>query len=373
MEEHLRIHAYVVRAALEASIDMVKTTNQSICIANFSLAIDLEDAFTFKHALEHLYAQTQASPLFYQDNGTFLLFLHQTKIHQAKTLLHHLRREINLRFPSLFSAAGITLLDKEDTYTTVIKRLEAHFSLSKHSPHKKIYYGTKAHSLHEAKGQEMIFPKVFKQHPWLKLHNLYKGVPIVEKSTIVAYNEGRLLVSIEKAKIPFYQNIAYTYFQHDLIASTVRASVMRVDIKSSLLVLSQLEFLENAAIERSGVRIEPDRKIYACLQHGSKRVCEGELGNISEGSMVIKTSQTQVQHLLHSNVGKGLLEATFQLPTQKNLITTIKTKASVFNIMDENIVLTLHLSDTAKAKVRNYLAMQTESIVSAFKQSLKNP
>ena len=373
VEEHLRIHAYVMRAALEASLDMVKATQQPICIVKFSLAIDLEDAFTFKHALEYLYAQTQAGPLFYHEDGSFVLVLHHTKIHQAKTLLQHLKREITLRFPALFGATGITLLDKEDTYTTLTKRLEGYFSLSKHSPHKKICCGTKAHNPYENKDQNTLLSQVFKQHAWLKLHNLYKGVPIIEKSAIIAYSEGKLLVGIDKAKIPFYQNELYTYFQHDFLASTVRASIAKVDTKGSLLVLTRLEFLENAAIERRGVRIEPDRKIYASALLGPKRVCEGELGNISEGSMVIKTTQAQIQRFLHSSVGEEVLEVTFQLPTQKNLITTIKTKASVFNIMDENIVLTLHLSDISKTKVRNYLAMQTETIVSAFKQSLKNP
>ena len=61
----------------------------------------------------------------------------------------------------------------------------------------------------------------------------------------------------------------------------------------------------------------------------------------------------------------------FQLPTQKNLITTIKTKASVFNVINEKIILTLHLSPVAKTKVRNYLAMQTESLIASFKHTLK--
>ncbi|MBE0496800.1 MAG: hypothetical protein IBX45_10340 [Campylobacterales bacterium] len=370
-DKNTAINAYIIRALLEASLSLVKEEKHSVCLVKLSMDIDLEDAFSFKNALSFLHTQTAMSPLLHQGEGVFLIVLHDTKIHTAKTLFSTIKREIEARYPTLIRAIGITLLDAEDSMATLLKRVDSHFSLSKISAQKKIFCGTKAFNFYDNKRHKDALPPIFKAHPHLKVHNLYKGIPITENSLIVAYNEGRLIIEVEKTKLPFYQNELYTHLQHDLIPNILRASIAKIDTKASLLVLNNLEFLETSALERNGVRVEPDRKIYASALHGQRRVCEGELGTISEGSIVIKTTQAQIGRLLQSSVGEDFLEVTFQLPTQKNLITTIKTKASVFNVIDEKIILTLHLSPVAKTKVRNYLAMQTESLIASFKHTLK--
>ncbi|MBN2963177.1 hypothetical protein JWV37_00150 [Sulfurospirillum sp. T05] len=370
-ETNTAINAYITRALLEASLALTKEEKRSICLVKLSMNIDLEDAFSFKNALAFLHTQTAMSPLIHQGDGVFLIMLHETKIHYAKTLLSNIKRDIHTRYPALIDAIGITLLDAEDSVGSVLKRVDAHYALSRISTQKKVFCGTKAFNYYENKhGQEALIP-IFRTHPTLKLYNLYKGLPVSENATIIAYSEGKLIIEVEKAKLPFYQNESFTHLQHDLIPNALRATIAKVDTKASLLVLNRLEFLETSALERSGVRVEPERKIYASALHAQKRVCEGELGAISEGSIVIKTTQAQIGRLLQAGVGNDFLEVTLQLPTQKNLITTIKTKASVFNVIDEKIILTLHLSPVAKTKVRSYLAMQTESLISGFKKTLK--
>lgn len=365
------INTYITRAIVEANLAQVREHESSTCIVKFSMDMDLEDAYTFKNALSMLHTQTEMSPLLYQEDHTFIVMLRDTKIHQAKALMSSIKRNVELTYKLEMHAIGITLLDEEDTFTSLLKRLDSYFVMSKFSSRKKIFYGTKDFDFYESKNDKEILRAIFKKLKKLKIHNLYKGVPVVDKSNIVTYNEGKLIIEVERAKIPFYKKEPFTHLQHDLIPNIIRASIAKADSSASILVLHDLEFLDSSPVERSGVRIEPEQKIHASISYEHKKVLEGRLSNISEGSIVIESSPGQVQRLLQANVGTHFVQTEFQLPTKKNLITTIKTKASVFNVVDEKVILTLHLSPVSKTKIRNYLTMQTESLVTGLKQTLK--
>mgnify|MGYP000272582273 CR=1 FL=1 len=170
--------------------------------------------------------------------------------------------------------------------------------------------------------------------------------------------------------MPFYESEELTHLQHDLIPNIIRANIRKVDKKSSSLILDELEFLDSSPVERSGVRIEPEHRIHTALHLENRLLCEGILRNISEGSLVIQTTPSHIERLIQANAGTRFLEASFQLPTQKNLITTIKCKATLFNVVNEQVILTLHLTPITKSKVRNYLSMQTQYLLGGLKTTL---
>jgi len=364
------IQPYILRALIEANLESVRANEVVICIAKLQLSFDLDDAFSFKDALKLLHAMSEFSTLHHEENGVILLFLRDVKIHQAKTLLYSIKREIELTTNTTTEAVGMTLLDEEDTYHTLLKRLDEYFVMSRFSSKKKIFYGTKDFSFYESNHDKDVLRSIFKKHPSVKIHNLYKGIPVIDKSRIITFDAGRLIIAVDELKLPFYESEEFTHLQHDLIPNIIRAIIRKVDRKTSSLVLDGLEFLDSSPVERSGVRIEPERKIHTAVRLDHRLLCEGTLHNISEGSLVLQTSPIHIEKLLQANVGNRFLEASFQLPTQKNLITTIKCKATLFNVVDERVILTLHLTPLSKSKVRNYLSMQTQNLLVGLKSTL---
>lgn len=364
------IKPYILRALIEANLESVRSNESVTCLAKLELSLDLDDAFSFKDAMKILHVKSEFSTIHHEEDGVVLLFLRDVKIHQAKTLLYSIKREIEFTTHTIIEAAGMTLLDEEDTYHSLLKRLDEYFVMSRFSSKKKIFYGTKDFSFYESNHDKDILRSIFKKHPAIKIHNLYKGIPVIDKSRIVTFEGGRLIITVDNLKLPFYETEEFTHLQHDLIPNIIRANIRKVDKKSSSLVLDGLEFLDSSPVERSGVRIEPERKIHTALRLDHRLLCEGVLQNISEGSMVIQTSPPHIERLLQANVGNRFLEVGFQLPTQKNLITTIKCKATLFNVVDERVILTLHLSPISKSKVRNYLSMQTQHLLGGLKSTL---
>lgn len=364
------VKPYILRALIEANLESVRSNESVTCLAKLELSLDIDDAFSFKDALKILHLKSEFSTIHHEEAGVILLFLRDVKIHQAKTLLYSMKREIEQITRTTIAAIGMTLLDEEDTSHTLLKRLDEYFVMSKFSSKKKIFYGTKDFSFYESNHDKDVLRSIFKKQPSVKIHNLYKGIPVVDKSRIVTFKEGRLIITVDETKLPFYESENFTHLQHDLIPNIIRANIRKVDKKTMSLLLNDLEFLDSSPVERSGIRIEPDRNIHTSVRLDHRLLCEGLLLNISEGSLVLQTTPTHVERLLQANVGKRFLETSFQLPTHKNLITTIKCKATLFNVMDEKVILTLHLTPISKSKVRNYLSMQTKNLLGDLKSTI---
>ena len=197
------IKPYILRALIEANLESVRANVSATCIAKIELNLDLDDAFSFKNALKLLYVKSEFSTIHHEEDGVIILFLQDVKIHQAKTLLYSIKREIESSTNTVIESIGMTLLDKEDTYNSLLKRLDEHFVMSKFSSKKEIFYGTKDFSFYKSNHDKDVLRSIFKKHPLVKIHNLYKGIPITDKSKIITFESGRLIITADESKCPF--------------------------------------------------------------------------------------------------------------------------------------------------------------------------
>ena len=372
MEERNQvITQYLNRGIIESNLDYIKENDAFVCLVKFNFHVDLDDAYTFKNFIAYLHLYCEFNPILQCPDNAFMIVMRDCKIHQAKALMQKIQRDVWHKFRIALETIAITLLDESDDYKSLTHRLDEYFVMSKLSTNKKIFYGTKDFSFYESKNDKQILRAIFKKLAHLKVHNLYKGLPVVDNAEIIAYNEGILALKVDAGKIPFYKQETFTYLQHDLIPNIIRADILKTDLKKSSLVLGHLEFLDSSPVERSGMRVEPDRKIYASLTMGSKKLCEGTITNISEGSIVIQSTQPQIERLLQANVGRSYLDIQFQLPTQKGFITTLKTKSTLFNVNNEMVVVTIYPTPLSKTKIRSYISMQQTNLLLSLKSKIK--
>lgn len=134
------VKPYILRALIEANLESVRTNESVTCLAKLELSLDIDDAFSFKDALKILHLKSEFSTIHHEEAGVILLFLRDVKIHQAKTLLYSMKREIEQVTRTTIAAIGMTLLDEEDTSHTLLKRLDEYFVMSKFSSKKDILW-----------------------------------------------------------------------------------------------------------------------------------------------------------------------------------------------------------------------------------------
>ena len=365
------INTYLNKGIIEANIASAITHETSFCIAKFGFEVDTEDGFFFKDLIAFIHTEIGFNQILQHSGDTFLLLLRDYKIHNAKTLLKRVEQGIKQQFKIDIKNIGITLFDPSDTYKSLLDRLDKYYIMSKLSSRKKIFYGTLDFDFYETQNKNDILSTIIKKLNVATLHNLFNGIPIKEEVTIAKFEEGIAQIKVNSAKIHFYTKEDFTFIQHERIPNIIKARIIKVDHAKSLVVLNNLEFLDASPVERGDIRVAPAKRINATLLFNRIKLLDGNVSNVSESSIAINVKITDVEKLLEKSFLDKELELEFQIPTDKSFLTKIVTKAFIFSIVNETIVLNIHPSVFMKSKIRQYIALRQNGLLVDLKQYLK--
>ncbi len=358
------------RAIIESNIEYVKKQDGSVCLAKVALKIEPDNTYTFRDLFTFLHSQTDYSPILAYKEDAVILIFRDYKIFQAKASMQKIQKFTSQLFNVDLPIVGITLIDHEDDIRSLNLRLEKQFIRSKVARHPQICYDTKYFDINDDKNTQAL-QTLFKKVNIIKIHNLYEGVPVIDTVGIKRYEDGNLVVKIDRNKIPFFMRESFCFLEHDLIPNIIKADILRVNQSFNSLMLNNLEIVESSPVERSSIRITPSRKILATLFYEHKDICAGFIVNISENSVVLKLSKPQTNQLDETEFGRKYLNLKFQIPTPKHYIATIKTKATIFRVEDDLMIISIFPGPIAKKKLRAYISMQQSLLLSDLKSKLK--
>lgn len=371
IKRETQITNYLNRGIIEANIEFVKTHFSPLSIVKFHYEVDVEDAFFFKDLIAYIYSFSDFNSILQQPNDTFIIFLKDCKLHEAKAIVNKLVKSVKNKFNISITNIGITLLDENDDYKSLLDRLDKYFVMSKLSTKDKIFYGTKDFDFYESQDDKKVLANIFKKLSTVKLFNFYQGVPITEEVKVANFTEGVIQISIDPIKLPFYQNEKFTFIQHDYIPVIIKAHIMKIEPQRSLMVLSKLEFLDSSPVDRGGIRVEPDRDIYASLSQQNKKIIDGSITSISEDSVVLNAKPDDVTKLLEKPLWDVELTLQFQIPTKKSFLTMAKTKAYIYSIVNDKIILNISPNTLIKSKLRTYISLRQGDLIGTLKHDIK--
>ncbi|MDD3462549.1 MAG: hypothetical protein PHW07_02775 [Sulfurospirillaceae bacterium] len=293
------------------------------------------------------------------------------KIHNAKSMLQKLDTNIKQKFKVELSAIGVTMFDEEDTLKSLLDRLDKYFVMSKLSSRKKIFYGTACFDFYESQNKKDALISMFKKKSEVTLCNFFNGIPIKEEANVLKMDDGIAQVKVESPKIAFYAKEEFTFLQHDQIPNIIKANIIKTDPVRSLIILNNLEFLDTSPVDRSGIRVMPDKDIFSSLSHAKKRIIDAMLINISESSVALKAKITDIEKLLEKTFLNKEMELEFQLPTEKSFLTKVIVKAFIFSIMNDMIVVNIQPNPAMRAKIRQYIGLRQNALLVDLKQQFK--
>ncbi|ACZ12864.1 hypothetical protein [Sulfurospirillum deleyianum] len=366
------INTYLNKGTIEAYLADAKEKQLPFCIAKFGFEVDLEDGFFFKNLIFFMQTHLEFLPIIHHGNDTFLILFRNVKLHDAKKRLKNLEHIIKIEFKREIKSIGLTLFDPQESYKTLFERLEKYYVLSKLSRRKKIFFGTADFDLYETINPNLLLGAIFKRENKITLNNLYNGIPIQEEAVVAKFEEGVIQLKVASPKISFYINESFTFLQHDKIPHILKAKIIKVDPIKSLLVLNHIELLEHSALDRLDIRIAPTKTIHATLSHQKIKCCDGIISNLSESSLVLHVKINDIEKIVQKGWSEHAFEIAFQLPTTKGFLTPISAKVTIFNIVNESIVLSLQPNVFMKSKLRHYIALQQNTLLLQLKQELKH-
>lgn len=366
------INTYLNRGIIEANIAYAKMHQSSFSIVKFGFDVDLEDGFFFKDLIAFIHTELGFHTLLQQGTDTFLIVLRDIKIHHAKKVLKKLEHNIKQNFKIEIKNIGLTLFDITDSYKSLLDRLDKYYVMSRLSTRKKIFYGTLDFDFYETQNKNDVLSSILRKEKTVTLHNLYNGIPIKEEATIAKFDEGIAQLKITTPKIFYYTKESFTFIQHDKIPSIIKAKIIKVDPAKALVVLANLEFLDASPLDRSYIRVQPQKPINATLLINKIKLIDGALDTVSENSVVLRVKLADIEKIIHKDFIERDFDISFQIPTEKGFLTMISAKANIFSIINETIVLNIQPNTFMKSKIKQYVAMRQNALLVDLRQQLKH-
>ena len=131
-----------------------------------------------------------------------------------------------------------------------------------------------------------VFQKITQNNQYIRLLNIYKGLPINNEATITKIESAYIEVETDR-----YQTVCLfldreTFIQSHHFQYTIKARVYKVDPEKKRAILYGFETVQSGIGERSQVRVEPDEPISAVLQvKDAMSTIQGELADISQNGI----------------------------------------------------------------------------------------
>ena len=365
------INTYLNRGIIEANMAYAKMHQSSFSIVKFGFDVDLEDGFFFKDLITFIHTELGFHTLLQQGVDAFLIVLRDIKIHQAKKLLKKLEHNIKQNFKIEIKHIGITLFDESDSYKSLLDRLDKYYVMSRLSSRKKIFYGTLDFDFYETPNKNDLLTSILRKDKKVTLHNLYNGIPIKEETSILKFDEGIAQLNVKAPKLFYYTKESFTFIQHDKIPSIIKAKIIKVDPTKSLLVLANLEFLDASPLDRSYIRVQPQKPIHAALLLNKIKLIDGIIDTISQNALVLHVKLEDIEKIIHKDMADKEFDISFQIPTEKGFLTMVTSKATIFSIINETIVINLQPNSLMQSKLKQYVSLRQNALLVELKQQLK--
>ncbi len=352
----LLIANYINHAFIESQIERSNNYNSHLCVVKFELKFDPNKANEFKEIISFMYEFLGYTPIINESSNNFLIFLHESKIHNVVMTVKNMLMSVKIKFGITINNIGITAYDESDDKNTLIGRVHTFFMKSKISKDTDVYYGTKFFE-YCPNGDFDNIRSIFTQEPHLNLYGFYKETPLLSKVAVEDYDKGTLKVKANPEYLPFLKKQEFVYIEHTMIPDIMRGDITRINFNSGIIEIDNMKFLDNSPVHRKNIRVAPHRPIQAVLDCEDEFHMEGLVADISKNSILLTTQLAKIEELQAKGLHTKNFQLKFHLESVNNSSFTVDVKAMVYKIFGNQIVLNIYPTPDVNAGITEYIAM----------------
>lgn len=352
----LLITNYLNHAFIESQIERSISYDSHLCVIKFELKFDPNEAERFKEIMSFIYAFLGYTPVVCEGGNHFLVFMHESKIHNVVMTVRNMLMSIKIKFGISVNNIGITIYDKSDDKNTLIERVHTFFMKSKVSKDTNVYYGTKFFE-YSQNGNFGNMRSIFTQEPHLNLYGFYKESPLLSRVKVQDYAENVLLVKANPEYLPFLKKQEFVYIEHAMIPDVMRADITKIDFNSGVIELDNMKFLDNSPVHRKNIRVTPHRPMQAVLEYDDEFYMEGLIADISKDSILMTTQLAKIEELQAKGLHTKSFNLKFHLESIDNSTCIINLKTMIYKVFGNQIVLSIHPAPEVETEIIEYIAM----------------
>ncbi len=352
----LLIANYMNHSFIESQIERSVNYSSHLCIIKFELKFAPNKANEFKEVMSFMYTFLGYTPIVYESSNNFLIFIHESKIHNVVMTMKNMLMSVKIKFGVSVKNVGITAYDQSDDKNSLIERVHTFFMKSKISKVIDIYYGTKFFE-YSHNGDFDNIRSIYTQEPHLNLYGFYKEAPLMSKVIVQDYKNGTLQAKANQEYLPFLKKQEFVYIEHTMIPDIMRADITNINFNSGIIALDNMKFLDNSPVHRKNIRVAPYRPIQAILECEEEFYAEGLVADISKNSILITSQLAKIEELQAKGLHTKSFQLRFHLDGANNSSVAIDVKAMIYKIFGNQIVLNIYPTPETETAIAEYIAM----------------
>ncbi|WP_456381300.1 hypothetical protein [Hydrogenimonas sp.] len=360
----------VQKGVVKAYIRFVERNNISLAIFCFAFDLSRITEKALEDGIVLLQEQTDFAPLQLWKEGTLSTFMKDMHLHRCVRVVKNIQeslRKLNVEI----AYGALTIIDREDDYESLMKRVERYLEEAKRSGDGKICYGTRKYDFCSEGGEEKIFSNFFTDNRKITIYNFYNGMPLSEEVEVLSYRDGILRIKTSLAKAAFLKNEPFTFFRHALLPDTVKADVLNAVPNRAEVVLTNLRFIDKSPVDRENIRVMPDETIEASIECANGERIVGEIHALAVNSIAIRLKEMEsVGHCFGKDENHVVLM--FDLPEREKRTTHFRVSAILRYKKDGQLIFSIYPNHFFKQKIESYIALQQTRLITIMQKMVLN-
>ncbi|WP_457596682.1 hypothetical protein [Hydrogenimonas sp.] len=359
------------RGVVQAHIRFVQQNGTSLAVLCFHFDPSAMSDSQLEESVMLLQERTDFSPLLMCDDGTLMTFMKEMHLHRCvqvvKTIQEALRRDIGIGMHH----GALTVIDPEDTYETLMARMERYLDEAKRIGGGKICYGTARYDFCTAGGEEEIFANFFADHDRITLYNFYNGMPLSEEVKVLQYGQGVLRLKTSLAKAAFLKNEPFTFIRHPSLPDTIKADILNALPNRAEVMLGNLRFIDKSPVDRENIRVMPDETIEATIECAGGEEIEGVVHSLAVNSVAIRLDNMELADICFPDEERHVVIA-FDLPEREKRRTHVRISAILRYKKEDQLIFSIYPNHFYKQKIESYIALQQTRLITIMQKMVLN-
>ncbi len=354
--QSLIINNTVNQAFFQSQLQRSKNFSSPLCVVKFELKFDPKETQKYQEIFSFIYSYLNFTPVVYESGNSYLLFIHENKIHTVVSTLKNMFMSIKIKYQIHIKNIGVTDFEEDETIDSLLSRVHTFLMKSKLSKSVDIYYGT-SYFEYSHNGSFQNLQHIFEQSPDLNAYGFYKEMPLLNKVKILEANNDCFVIHSQKEYLPFMRKQEYVYLEHEMIPDILRADILHIDYQKSTIEMGNIKFLDNSPVHRKNVRITPHRPLQATLEYEDELFIEGLIADISKNSILFTTQINKIEEIQIKGLHAKTFTASFSLSGIDRHAEKIEMKAMIYKVFGNQIVLNIYPSLQVQNIIMEYITM----------------
>jgi len=350
------ISSYLNQAIMEAQIERAKNYHTHLAMVKLDMPFEPNEGLAFKEMMSFMHSFLDFSPIINDGGSSFVLFMHDTKLHTAVMTIKNMLMSIKIKYGTEVKGVGITALEEREGIEQLQERLHTLYMKSKISKTKEIFYATSNFEYGSGEVEKSLL-SIFTKEPKIKVYGFYKEAPMVHEAEVLAFDTTMFNLRLPKEYLNFLKREEFVYLEHPSVPDIMRSDIISIDMMHSVINLSKVKFLDNSPVHRKNIRVTPHKPVQALMTYAEEFQMEGIVSDISKNSILLTTQLNKAEEIQAKDLQNKKFDLSFHIESVDKQVHVIEVSAMIFKITGNQVIVNIYPTPEAQREIKEYITM----------------